>query len=472
MSKYLPYVAGRFVETENDISVSEKFTRSEFTRVGLCDSSMLEHAIEEAVKARKVMSVLSSAKKAEILQFISKRLLEEKELFAEIIAREAGKPLKYARIEAERAAQTFFIAAEEAKRIHSEVISLDWFSHGAGKEAIVKLFPVGVVFGITPFNFPLNLVAHKVAPAIAAGCPILLKPASATPVSALELARIINESDLPEGAFSVLPMTHKLGNQMIEDERIQKISFTGSQDVGWKMKARCGKKRITLELGGNAAAIVTSSADMNEAIAKCVTGAFAYSGQVCIHTQRIFVHEDNYTTFLTGFTERAGQWKAGNPLDPKTDISVLIDEANAIRVEQWIREALEEGAVIAMGGGRNGCFVEPTVLTNTVADMKIRKEEVFGPVVTIEKFRNFSEAIDLVNDSCFGLQAGVFTNRIDEMNQAFREIETGGVLINESPTFRIDHMPYGGIKDSGFGREGVKYAIHEMSEMKLLMKPV
>jgi acyl-CoA reductase-like NAD-dependent aldehyde dehydrogenase len=472
MSKYLPYVAGRFIETENDISVTEKFTRSEFTRVGLCDSFMLEQAISEAVNARKIMSVLSSAKKAEILQFVSARLLNERGHFAEIIAKEAGKPVKYARIEVERAAQTFFTAAEEAKRIHSEVISLDWFSHGAGKEAIVKLFPVGVVAGITPFNFPLNLVAHKVAPAIAAGCPILLKPASATPVSALELARIIHESGLPQGAFSVLPMTHQVGNQLIEDERIQKISFTGSQDVGWKMKARCGKKRITLELGGNAAAIVTSSADMYEAIAKCVTGAFAYSGQVCIHTQRIFVHEDIYKTFLSGFTERAGQWKAGNPLDLQTDISVLIDEANAIRVEHWIKEAVHEGAVVAMGGGRNGCFVEPTVMTNTTADMKIRKEEVFGPVVTIEQYKHFSDAVNMVNDSCYGLQAGVFTNRIDEMNQAFREIEVGGVLINESPTFRIDHMPYGGIKDSGFGREGVKFAIHEMSEMKLLMKPV
>jgi acyl-CoA reductase-like NAD-dependent aldehyde dehydrogenase len=471
MMTYLPFIAGKFEDTKTFFSVVEKYTGKEFARVGRADSAMLETAISRAVQAEKTMAELSSARKFDILSTISRRLSEECDHFARIISIEAGKPLKYARIEAERASQVFQTAAEETKRIHAELLSLDWYSYGSGKEALVKLFPVGTVAGITPFNFPLNLVAHKVAPAIAAGCPFILKPASATPVSALELARIISETALPKGAVSVLPMSHQVSGPLIEDDRIKKISFTGSPDIGWDFKSRCGKKRITLELGGNAAAIVTPTANLDEAVAKCVTGAFAFSGQVCIHTQRIFVHEDRFQQFLKAFVQRAKDWKEGNPLDPKTDISVLIDEENAIRVHHWISEAVNNGAVIIMGGSRSGNFVEPTVLTNTSTSMKIRSSEVFGPVVTIEKYHDFEEAIRQVNDSDFGLQAGVFTNSIEEMNVAFREIKAGGILINESPTFRIDHMPYGGMKDSGFGREGVKYAIHEMCEMKLLLKP-
>ncbi len=471
MKNYNPYVSGVFTDTDTSISVKEKYTGVEFAKAGLANEKMLKNAITNAVASEKEMENLSSYERYEILKFIADRLYSERDFFAEIIAKEAGKPLKYALIEVERASQTFMIAAEETKRIHSEILSLDWYS-SLKKEAVVKLFPVGTVAGITPFNFPLNLVAHKVAPAIAAGCPIILKPASATPLSCLELAKIIEASPLPKSAFSVLPMNHTVSKPLIEDDRIKKISFTGSQEIGWEMKKRCGKKRITLELGGNAAAIITDSTDITEAVAKCVTGAFAYAGQVCIHTQRIYADKKIYDDFLNKFLEKTSGLKAGNPLQRDTDISVLIDEPNAIRVESWINEAVSRGAKILSGGKREGSYVEPTVLNNTNPEMKVWKDEIFGPVVIIEAYDKFFDALDMVNNSVYGLQASVFTNKIDEMNTAFREIKAGGIMINESPTFRIDHMPYGGIKESGYGREGIKYAIHEMSEIKVLVKPV
>lgn len=471
MKKFKPLLAGRFYETEETVIVAEKYSGKAIAEVCMADENMLEIAITQAVNSEDEMKNLSSYEKSEILKYISTRLWEEREKFAEIIAQEAGKPIKFALIEAERASQTFMIAAEEAKRIESEVISLDWYS-SINKEAVVKLFPLGTVSGITPFNFPLNLVAHKIAPAIAAGCPFILKPALTTPLSALELAKIISESDLPKGGLSVLPMTHSVSKPLIEDDRIKKISFTGSQEVGWEFKAKCRKKHITLELGGNAGAIVTKSCDLEEAIAKCVTGAFAYAGQVCIHTQRIFVEKSIYNEFLARFKEKTKKLKFGNPLESQTDISVLIDEPNAIRVEEWINQAIAEGAELILGGKRDGSFVQPTILTKTNPKMKVWKDEIFGPVVNIEPYDDFDQAINMVNDSIYGLQSAVFTNNISEMNAAYKKINAGGIMINESPTFRIDHMPYGGIKESGFGREGIKYAIREMSEMKVLVKPI
>jgi acyl-CoA reductase-like NAD-dependent aldehyde dehydrogenase len=470
MERYGVYLSGNFENGLEIIDVKDKYTGETIAEVSLANRSILETAIKNAIESEEYMANLSSSEKYTILTCIANKIYEKREFFAEIIAREAGKPLKYARIEAERASQTFMIAAEESRRIHSELIQLDWYSP-LKKEALVKLFPVGLVAGITPFNFPLNLVAHKVAPAIAAGCPMILKPALNTPISSLELAKIIQSSALPAAAFSVIPMNHEVSKPLIEDDRFKKLSFTGSQAAGWDMKNRCGKKRVTLELGGNAAAIVTESCDFNEAVAKCVTGAFAYSGQVCIHTQRIYVHNRIYDKFVKAFLKKASALKYGNPIEETTDISVLIDEANAIRVEEWVKEAGNQGASILMGGKRQGAFIEPTVLNNTNPNMKIWKDEIFGPVSLIEPYESFSEAVDLVNNSIYGLQAGVFTNKIDEMNEAFKRIKTGGVMINESPTFRIDHAPYGGIKESGFGREGLRYAIHEMSEIKVLVKP-
>lgn len=471
MQAFHPYVAGVFTDTHDQIIVHNKFSNKPIAKVGLASPEMIEQSISAANAIENELKNLSSGKTSDILFEIANKLFENREHFAKIIAQEAGKPLKYARIEAERASQTFRAAAEETKRKYSEIIQLDWFPYGEKKEAIVKMFPVGTIAGITPFNFPLNLVAHKVAPAIAAGCPIILKPASATPLCALELAKIIDCSDLPKGAFSVLPMNHGYAKLLLEDKRIKKISFTGSPEVGWNLKNNCGTKKITLELGGNAAAIVTESADLNEAVAKCVTGAFAFSGQVCIHTQRIFVHSSHFQHFLELFLERAGKWIVGDPLDENTDISVMIDEPNAIRVENMIHEAVRQGATLVFGGKREGKYLNPTVLTHTQSTMRVWKEEIFGPVVLIEPYEDFSQAIEMVNNSVYGLQAGVFTKIISEMNTAFQNIEAGGVLINETPTFRVDHMPYGGIKQSGFGREGIKYAIQEMSEMKVLVKP-
>jgi len=329
-----------------------------------------------------------------------------------------------------------------------------------------------LVAGIAPFNFPINLAVHKIAPAIAAGCPIILKPASSTPLSTLEFAKIVDKTSLPKGALSILPMVRQAGNQLVTDERFKLLTFTGSPEVGWKMKNDAGKKKVILELGGNAGVIVTKTADIDAAVAKCVVGGFAYSGQVCIHAQRMYIHAEIFEKFTQKFAETVKLLKHGNPLDMQTDISAMIDENNAIRVEEWVNEAVNSGAKLICGGNRKGAFYPPTVLTETHKDMKVCALEVFGPVVTLEPYYNFNDAIEFINDSRYGLQAGVFTNEIDEMNVAFSQLEVGGVIINDVPTFRVDHAPYGGIKDSGLGREGVKYAIQDMMEAKILIKPM
>jgi glyceraldehyde-3-phosphate dehydrogenase (NADP+) len=391
---------------------------------------------------------------------------------AEVLAMEACKPIKYALAEIARAIQTIIIAAEESKRLQGEYLSIDWTAAGKGKEGWVKYFPIGIVAGIAPFNFPINLAIHKIAPAIAAGCPIILKPASSTPLSTLEFAKIVDKTSLPKGALSILPMDRNAGNQLVTDERFKLLTFTGSPEVGWKMKNDAGKKKVILELGGNAGVIITKTADIDVAVAKCVAGGFAYSGQVCIHAQRMYVHFDIFEEFIQKFDNAVKLLKQGNPLDTQTDISSMIDETNAIRVEDWVNEAINSGAKIICGGIRNGAFYPPTILTDTHKDMKVCAMEVFGPVVTLEPYHEFQDALNYINDSRFGLQAGVFTNSIDEMNHAFNQLEVGGVIINDVPTFRVDHAPYGGIKDSGLGREGVKYAILDMTEAKILIKPI
>jgi glyceraldehyde-3-phosphate dehydrogenase (NADP+) len=351
-----------------------------------------------------------------------------------------------------------------------EYISLDWTTPGENKEGLVKYFPIGLVAGIAPFNFPMNLAVHKLAPAIAAGCPIILKPASSTPLSTLELAKIIDKTELPKGAVSVLPMNRKAGNQLVTDERFKLLSFTGSPVIGWEMKKNAGKKKVILELGGNAAVIVTPSTDMEKALPKTIVAGFSYSGQICIHAQRFFVHESVFEKFTAAFIKATKKLKQGDPADAATDISAMIDEENAIRVETWIKEAKAQGAKILLGGKRTGTYVEPTIITNTSNKMNVCNKEIFGPVVTIEKYSTFKQAVKILNDSDFGLQAGVFTNDLTEVDYAFNNIETGGVIINDVPTFRVDHMPYGGVKDSGLGREGVKYAIMDMMEARILVK--
>lgn len=464
------YLAGRFIETAKELNVMNPFSGELVSKTFLAGKAELEEALVGAESVRIAMRDLSSHKRYEILMHIRNRLIERREEFGQTIMLESGKPIRYALGEVDRSVQTFTVAAEEAKRVPGEYISLDWTAAGEGKEGIVRHFPIGIVAGIAPFNFPLNLAVHKLAPAIAAGCPIILKPSSTTPLSTLLLAGIIAQTSLPPGAVSVLPMDRITGNLLVTDSRISLLSFTGSPEVGWKMKADSGKKKVVLELGGNAGVIVTQSADLSLALNKCLAGAFAYSGQVCIHTQRIFVQRGMFEEFSHRFTEMVKLLKTGNPALPETEFSSMIDETNAIRIEKWVNEAIFGGAKLICGGQRKGSMYVPTVLTNTNENMKVCSEEVFGPVVTLEPYDEFVNVVEMINDTRFGLQAGVFTNEIKEMDFAFSRLEVGGVIINDVPTFRVDHMPYGGIKDSGLGREGVKYAMMDMLEPKILVK--
>lgn len=466
------FLAGEFIETSKTLKVYYPYNGDLFATTYKAGESQLEEAIMAAQKAGPELGRMPVYARSEALWHIRQRLVEMKETFAQTITAESGKPIKNARIEVERSIGIFTVAAEEVKRLPREYISIDWSTSGEGKEALVKYFPVGIVAGISPFNFPLNLAVHKIAPAIAAGCPIILKPSSATPLSTLLLATLIAETKLPGGAVSILPMDRETGNLLVTDPRIDMISFTGSPDVGWKMKEQSGKKKVVLELGGNAGVIISDDCDLNLAVAKCLNSGYSYSGQTCIHAQRIFVHQGIFDEFIIMFTQNVGKLVVGDPMGDETDMSVMIDEENAVRVEQWVNEALVDGAKLLAGGKRIKNLLQPTILTNTNNSMKVCNQEVFGPVVTIDSFNSFDEALELMNDTRFGLQAAVFTNRIDEMDKAFNNLEVGGVILNDGPTFRADHMPYGGIKDSGFGREGVKYAIMDMMEARVLVKPV
>jgi acyl-CoA reductase-like NAD-dependent aldehyde dehydrogenase len=463
-------IGGDFRVLSNTINVTSPYDGKIIRKCSLAGPSELEEAIILAQTCQKEMANLPSYQKQEILNGIANGLLKERGYLSNLLALEAGKPLKFAYGEVDRAIQTYRIAAEECKRLPSEYIQLDWTPAGKGKEGLVKYFPIGIVAGISPFNFPLNLTSHKIAPAIASGCPIVLKPARSTPLSALELARIAYSTSLPMGALSILPMDRVSGNQLVTDPRFNLLSFTGSPQVGWKMKEMAGKKKVVLELGGNAGVIVTESANVEQTIKKCTLGAFAYSGQVCIHTQRIYVQSKIFEQFIAGIVDLTKNLSIGDPLNPETEISAMIDKDNTERVSNWVNEAVFAGAKVLTGGKIDNGVYLPTILTNTKPNMKVCAEEIFGPVVVIEPYDSFTDAVDAINDSTFGLQAGVFTNRIDEESLAFRELKVGGVIINDVPTFRVDHMPYGGVKDSGLGREGVKYAIHDMMEPKLLVR--
>jgi len=470
MERYKIYAAGEFIDGPKRLDIRRPFDSGLFAVTTSADQDILHQAIMAARKAVDGIAGIPSHQRSRILDEIADGILDKREKFTRIICEEAGKPYRFSMAEVDRAIQVFRIAAEETRRIPGEYLSLDWTVAGEGKEGWVRYFPLGVVGAISPFNFPLNLAVHKLAPAIASGNAVILKPASQTPVSVLELAKIIDATSLPKGAVSILPMDRSTGTGLVTDPGVDMITFTGSPEVGWKLKALAGRKKVTLELGGNAGVLVSRSADLNLAVNKCVAGGFAYSGQVCIHVQRIFVLKEHYPDFITRFVGRTLQLKRGNPLEPHTDISVMIDEENAARIETWVEEARQGGAEILAGGHREGNWFEPTVLTNTRNDMKVSCQEAFAPMVLIEPVETFADGVRQINDSVFGLQAGVYTNEIEEMNQAFREIRVGGVVINDVPTFRVDHMPYGGVKESGFGREGVRYAMLDMMEPKLLVK--
>jgi acyl-CoA reductase-like NAD-dependent aldehyde dehydrogenase len=470
MNTFPVYCAGSFITTQEFLDVVNPHSQKVIAKAGLANEQLLEEAILKALDVSKQMAEMPSYMRYEALQLIAKRIKENHEELALLLAEEAGKPMRYARGEIDRAVQTFIVASEEAKRHPAEILSLDWTAKGHGKQGYVKYFPVGLVAGISPFNFPMNLAVHKLAPAIATGCPIILKPSSSTPLSTLALAKIIDETQLPKGAVSIMPMDRKTGNRLVTDDRIKLLSFTGSPSVGWRMKADAGRKKVLLELGGNAGVIITKTADLDKAVKQCVVGAFAYSGQVCIHSQRIFVEKEIFDAFTTRFVQEAKKLRQGAPEEEETEITSMIDLANAERVESWVNEALEDGSKLLCGGKREGTYYEPTVLTNTHPEMKVCALEVFGPVVTVDPVESFEEAVELINDSQYGLQAAVYTQSIEQMDYAHKQLEVGGVIINDITTFRVDHMPYGGVKNSGLGREGIKYSMHEMLEPRLLVR--
>jgi acyl-CoA reductase-like NAD-dependent aldehyde dehydrogenase len=427
-----------------------------------------EAAIAASVRAFDVTRKLGGYERQRVLRSISSGIEKHRDELARIMALEAGKPLKASRVEVDRAIFTFAVAAEEAVRVGGEYLPLDWQASTAGRWGIVRRFPLGPIAAITPFNFPINLVAHKLAPAIAAGCTIILKPAPQTPFTALRLAQIIEEAGWPTGALNVLPLSNDDAALIVRDDRIKLLSFTGSTAVGWQLKAQSGKKRVVLELGGNAGVIVCADANLDFAAERCAAGGFTYAGQTCISVQRILVEDSVYDKFVAALVPRVQKLKVGDVLDETTDVGPLINEAAARRVAEWIEEAVRGGAQLLCGGQRTGSTVTPAVLANTKPDMRVNCMEIFGPVVTVEKFNEYGDALASINRSDFGLQAGVFTCDFVRITRAFEALEVGGLMIGEVPSFRIDHMPYGGVKDSGLGREGLRYAIEEMTEPRLL----
>ncbi|HEY9152764.1 MAG TPA: aldehyde dehydrogenase family protein [Anaerolineales bacterium] len=468
LGEYGCYIGGEWIKTGDAIDVRSPFDGSLVAVVHRAGPKEIESAIAKATAAFQVTCKMPVWKRADALEKISAGIAARREEFAQTIALEAGKPIRTARIEVDRAVFTFKVAAEESKRIYGEVVPLDWIPGTEGREAQVRRVPLGPVVGISPFNFPLNLVTHKVAPALAAGDPIVLRPASQTPVSALKLAEVIAASGWPVEAFSVVPSTTKEAAPLIEDDRIHLLTFTGSPAVGWSLKSRAGRKRVTLELGGNAGVIVHKDADVAYASERVAWGGFSYAGQSCISVQRVYVHADVYESFVKDFVARVKALKVGDPLDESTDVGPVIDQGAAQRVEAWVVEAQQNGATLLTGGARKDNLWQPTVLADIKPEMRVSCQEVFAPLVGLYRYTDIRQAIAAVDDSDFGLQAGLFTNDLNVIKQAFDDIAVGGLMVNDVSTFRIDHMPYGGVKHSGFGREGLRYAMEEMSELKLL----
>jgi acyl-CoA reductase-like NAD-dependent aldehyde dehydrogenase len=463
------YLSGKWLEEGTPVEIRSPYDGTPLATVFQGTADHAERAMQSAVRAFGSTRRLPAFERQRVLRSIAQHITSRKEDFARTLAQESGKPLKQARTEVERGIFTFTVAAEETTRIPGEYLSLDWQQFTSGRWGIVRRFPIGPIAGITPFNFPLNLVAHKVAPAIAAGCPIILKPAPQTPLTAFLLAEAVEQAGLPDGAFNVLPLSNEDAGLLVTDDRIKLISFTGSAAVGWDIKRRAGKKKVVLELGGNAGVIVHGDTDLAWAAERCVTGGFSYAGQTCISVQRILVERPAFTKFRDLLIAGVSQLKAGDPMDDTTDLGPLIRESDAIRATQWVQEAVQDGATLLCGGKRRGAVMEPTVLTGTRPDMKVNCQEIFGPVVTLEAYDDFAQALRLINESPYGLQAGVFTRDAARIFQAFEELEVGGVIAGDVPSFRIDHMPYGGVKDSGLGREGLRYAIEDMTEPRLLV---
>jgi acyl-CoA reductase-like NAD-dependent aldehyde dehydrogenase len=461
-------IGNEWVDAAETLTVRSPHTGEVVGEVARAGPAEMERAVQAAVRGFQETRKLSSFRRSEILSRVAAGLAARREEMARTITSENAKTIKLARGEVERGIATFGIAAEEAKRIGGEVLPLDLNAPSEGRLGITRRFPLGPIFGISPFNFPLNLVSHKVAPSMAAGNSLVLKPASSTPLSALLLAEILVEAGMPPGMVNVTPCGADLADKLVGDDRFKLVTFTGSPAVGWELKRKAGRKRVTLELGGNAAVIVESDADLDLAVERAVTGAFAYSGQVCISVQRIYLHERIADAFTQKFLERTKKLVMGDPFDEKTDLGPMIDEKSLERTQAWVDEAVKGGAALLCGGKREGRFFPATVLANVKAEMRVHCAEVFAPIVNLYRYQDFPAALAAVNDSPFGLQAGVFARDIGRVFQAFQELEVGGVIVNDVPTWRIDSMPYGGEKDSGQGREGVRYAIEEMTQLRLL----
>ena len=462
-------VAGEWREGSDSFTVKSPFDGADVATVASPSEKDVEDAAAAAAAAFDETRKLPIHVRAGALDHISARLKERADEVAEVIAREGGKPLKWARVEAARAVSTFRWASEECRRWGGELMRLDTEESLGSRVGIIRHFPLGPMLAITPFNFPVNLVAHKMAPALAVGAPLVIKPATKTPLGALLLGELFLETDLPPNMLSVLPIGGSEAGELAKDERFKKISFTGSSQVGWDLRAADPKKAVTLELGGNAGVIVHSDGDLDTAAKRIAFGGYYQAGQSCISVQRVLVHEDVADTFTSKLVEEVGKLKTGDPMDPETDVGPLIDHDSLERVSAWVDEAVQGGAEVLVGGKREDPFYMPTVLARTKTDMKVRQEEIFGPVVTLETYGDYEDAIARVNETRYGLQAGVFTRDLERLMIAHRDIVVGGVIANDISAFRADQMPYGGSKDSGIGREGLRYAMEEMTEPRILV---
>ena len=438
-------------------------------RAALAGPADVDAAIAAAVTAAPAAAAMPTHARAALLERIADAVTAGREELARLLAAEAGKPLAAARTELDRTIFVFRQGAEEARRIRGEVMPMDLMPHGEKRWGLTRRFPLAPIAAITPFNFPLLLAAHKIAPAIACGATMVLKPPPQDPLSTLALARLIHEAGCPAGMVSVLPCTNEVAAPLIDDPRIRMLTFTGSARAGWSFRQRASMKRVALELGGNAAAIIEPDADLDHAVKRCIFGGYTYSGQSCISVQRVLVHEQVYDAFVAKYTAAVAALRTGDPLAEGTDVGPMIDEANAERAEAWIEEAVGAGATLPVGGRRKGAVLEPAVLLDTTSEMRVNREELFAPATTVRRYAAFDDALAIANDSPYGLQAGVFTNDLRRIWRAFEALEVGGVIVNDVSGFRVDHMPYGGVKQSGLGREGVRYAIEDMTEVRLLV---
>ncbi len=466
---YPLYLNNEASQPNTDLEVTDKFTGQVAFRVAQADAATIDAGIAGAVAAAEPMARMASYERQAVLDHCVVRFRERFDELAYALCVEAGKPIKDSEGEVTRLIDTFRIAAEESVRLTGEVQPLDISPRAKGYQGIWKRVPIGPCSFISPFNFPLNLAAHKVAPAIAVGCPFVMKPASRTPLGAIIMGEVLAETDLPKGAFSILPAHREGADLFTQDERLKLLSFTGSPGVGWDLKARAGKKKVVLELGGNAAVIVDRDADLDDALDRVIFGAFYQSGQSCIGVQRILIHRDVYDRFRDMLVAKTRSLKAGDPKDRETFIGPMISEREAERLDGWIAEAVAKGAKLLCGGRRDGAMLEATLLEKVDPATKLNVEEAFGPVAFLIPFSDFSEAIDIVNASKFGLQAGIFTRDLFQMFDAWDRLDVGGVVVNDVPSYRVDNMPYGGVKDSGLGREGVRFAMEDMTEIRNLV---